>query len=451
MEFSCLRSRIDTHHHWDLLVNFSPPSKMKRNCHQEKKQKNDHAREMESPTSDFWFPRPITPAKEAPVSSIFSIPNPILMEILSRLPITTIRNCRCVCSAFRNLISDPHFPQLQLARAQSSLMLRFPMCFVESIDPFVDSGVNGDICISTNTLLKFKPKSDVPMQGLEVLSSCNGLICFYGPGTYNPYVICNPVINEYVIVPQTEKVLSINVGSGFGFCSRTNQYKVLRLLSPSKGFWSKLEAEINTLGTNLWRRVGDGPPYLHWYSGGCFLNGALHWIVHDTENCFKSMCCFNFGKEQFQPFPGPSEFCGLRGQLKVDKMKMGVLKDDLSVFHHSTNDRLDIWVMKDYAVQESWTNDFIIEVPWVEAFCGLEYQPLMSDDVHSKLCFNEDCCDKEILLRRIALGQESVMIPDIETHLFCYVSYLRKAAQENMTYRSFENAHQKKKKRTATA
>ncbi|XP_058211434.1 putative F-box protein At4g09790 [Rhododendron vialii] len=197
------------------------------------------------------------------------------MEILSKLPITTIRNCRCVCSNFRNLISDPEFAELHLPTSKPHLLYR------------------GDVC-TDDTLFTL----NLP-EGLEVLSSCNG----------------------------------------------TNQYKVLRFLTPSMGL-IKLEAEINTLGTDLWRRVGDAPRYMHWYSGGCFLNGALHWIVHGTENRFESMCCFDFGKERFQPFPGPSNFRGLR----VESMNMGVLKDGLSVFYRTTIQTLDLWVMKDYAV-----------------------------------------------------------------------------------------------------
>ncbi|XP_058210461.1 F-box protein At3g07870-like [Rhododendron vialii] len=315
--------------------------------------------------------------------SILSIPHYILMEILSKLPMTTLSNCRCVCSYFRDLISDPQFAQLHLSRSQPSLFLRSycsnsSMYLVESIHPCVVDSV-GDVHIPYDTLLKFKPKSEAPAKGLEVLSSCDGLICFYGPRTYNPYVVCNPVIGEYVIVPQIEKYNFDQCGSGFGFCPRTNRYKVLRFLCPSRGFGLlRLEAEINTLGTNSWRRVGDAPRYLHSYSGGCFLNGALHWIVHDTENCFESMHCFDFGKERFQPFPGPSQFYRFLGQLRVNSMKMGVLKDHLSISHNPTDDVLDIWVMKDYAVQDSWTKDFVIEIPWVvKPYCGQIYQPLM--------------------------------------------------------------------------
>ncbi|KAF7145743.1 hypothetical protein RHSIM_Rhsim04G0039900 [Rhododendron simsii] len=171
--------------------------------------------------------------------------------------------------------------------------------------------------------------------------------------TYNPYVICNPVIDEYVIVPQMEKYSFDQRGSGLDFVQ-------------------------GLIGTNLWRRVRDAPLYLHSYSDGCFLNGALHWIIHDTENCFESIHCFDFGKERFQPFPGPSQFYRFLGQPRVDTMKMGVLKDHLSISHNPTYDMLDIWVMKDYAVQDSWTKDFVIKTPWVvKPFCGEIYQPLM--------------------------------------------------------------------------
>ncbi|KAH7843330.1 hypothetical protein Vadar_015243 [Vaccinium darrowii] len=315
-------------------------------------------------------------------TTIFSIPVYILMEILSKLPVFTICNCRCVCSFFRNLISDPQFVRLHLSRSRSSLVITnvysvFSLYLVESVDPLVvDSDINGKISIPSNTLPKFKPKCDVPTGGLDVLSSCNGLICFHCTSTYDPYVICNPVISEYVIVAQMEKAFYHHCGSGFGFCLGTNEYKVLRFLSSRLGGVSKVEAEINTLGTKLWRRVGEAPLYLRWYSGGCFLNGALHWIVKNTENCFESMCCFDFGKEQFQPFPVPSEFCGLPGQIRVDVMNLGVLNDGLSLCHRPFDYRLDIWMMKDYAVQESWTKVFVIN-PLVAPDVNLNYEPLM--------------------------------------------------------------------------
>ncbi|KAF7144762.1 hypothetical protein RHSIM_Rhsim04G0042200 [Rhododendron simsii] len=339
-------------------------------------------------------------------TSIFSIPNTILMEILSKLPISTICNCKCVCSYFRNLISDPQFAQLRLSTpSQPSLMLlsddsrESSLYLVESIDTCdAESDIDDNICIPSNTLLKFYPECDGPAEGLEVLSSCNGLICFYWPRTYNPYVICNPVINEYVIVPQTEK--GCLIGAGFGFCPGTNQYKLLRILYPIILYylpapWEiNLEAEIITLGTNLWRTVGDAPRYLQSYSGGCFLKGALHWIV--TENSSELMCCFDFGKENFQPFPGPCQFRGLPGRMRVDAMILGELKGGLSLCHRpSDDDTVDIWVMKDYAVQESWTKDFVIKIQLVEAifhnhhYRNYHYQPLMGSNNEDILMLGE--------------------------------------------------------------
>ncbi|KAG5551607.1 hypothetical protein RHGRI_009876 [Rhododendron griersonianum] len=341
--------------------------------------------------------RASTPNAAVMGPSILSIPHYILMEIMSKLPMSTICNCMCVCSYFRNLISDPQFAQLHLSRSQPSLLLRSfynwesSLCLVESIDPcVVDSGTNGDIRVPDKALLKFKPNCDLPIKGLEVLSSCNGIICLYKPRSYDPYVICNPVVDEYVVVPQVEK------GSICGS-----------------------------------RRAGDAPLYLHLYSGGCFLNGALHWIDHDTENCFESMCYFDFGKERFQPFPGPSQFRGLPGQLQVEMMKMVVLKDGLSVSHHAASDMLEIWVMKDYAVQDSWTKDFVIEIPWLDIYPGLLYQPLMvlnngeSFMVFGSVLFSCNMRDRSI--RKVRVSRISSVIIGATTYIPSFIS-LRNAA-----------------------
>ncbi|XP_058211428.1 F-box protein CPR1-like [Rhododendron vialii] len=124
-------------------------------------------------------------------------------------------------------------------------------------------------------------------------------------------------------------------------------------------------------------RVGDAQRCLHWYPGGCFLNGSLHWIVYDTESCFTLMCCFDFGKERFQPFSGPSQLCGVSGLhgVSLEQINVGVLKDGLSVFHRPTNYTLDMWMMKDYAAMESWTKDFVIKIP--SPYNKLLCQPLM--------------------------------------------------------------------------
>ncbi|KAF7144513.1 hypothetical protein RHSIM_Rhsim04G0041300 [Rhododendron simsii] len=288
-------------------------------------------------------------------TSIFSIPNTILMEILSKLPISTICNCKCVCSYFRNLISDPQFAQLRLSTpSQPSLMLHSDdsressLYLVESIDTCdAESDIDDNICIPSNTLLKFYPECDGPAEGLEVLRILYPIILYYLPAPWE-----------------------IN-----------------------------LEAEINTLGTNLWRSVGDAPHYLQSYSGGCFLKGALHWIV--TENSSELMCRFDFGKENFQPFPGPSQFRGLPGRMRVDAMILGELKGGLSLCHRpSDDDTLDIWVMKDYAVQESWTKDFVIKIQLVEAifhnhhYRNYHYQPLMGSN------------DEDILM----LGESSLLL-----------------------------------------
>ncbi|XAR69489.1 hypothetical protein NMG60_11001091 [Bertholletia excelsa] len=323
-------------------------------------------------------------------TSIFDLPNGILYEILARLPMKTIRDCRFVCKQLREIISDTDFVNLLLSRSPSTLMLssiyNSEIYFVEpeSLDPFVvDGDHNVDTIVSPNSLLKLDPEFDLPSCRWDVLGSCNGLICFWNPRTNGPYHIYNPVMNEYMIVPQAEKYCFAPAGSGFGFCPETNQYAVLRLLYPAPRFGVpgvlKLEAEIITVGTNLWRKLGAVPCSLHLPSSGCFLNGAFHWIVPDIHNRFEYFCCFDFRNELFHPFPGPS--------LSVDDHNMTVYSVDvvllgncLSIYFRSIydTDRLDIWVMKNYGIKGSWTKEFVIQLPLLTDVFHQNIQPIMS-------------------------------------------------------------------------
>ncbi|KAF7144871.1 hypothetical protein RHSIM_Rhsim04G0041600 [Rhododendron simsii] len=62
----------------------------------------------------------------------------------------------------------------------------------------------------------------------------------------------------------------------------------------------------------------------------------------------------------------------------VDAMMLEELNGGLSLCHRPTDDTLDIWVMKDYAVQYSWTKDFVNKIPLVEAiYHNYHYRPLM--------------------------------------------------------------------------
>ncbi|XP_075670006.1 F-box/kelch-repeat protein At3g06240-like [Castanea sativa] len=192
-----------------------------------------------------------------------------------------------------------------------------------------------------------------------VSSSCTGLLLFRNYRRKNLYV-CNPILGEYTIIPRViENTFFPCVF--LGFSSKTKEFKLLRFFKQQGHSHNIYMAEVHTLGTDSWRSIGEAPNIIH-YSAlhGTFFNGALHWfVVNDDET---SLCCFNLGNEQFQPFPRPSQFakCWKISHKMRNMMSMGAVKDQLFLCHPFNNSVLELWVMGDCGVSESWTRMHVI-------------------------------------------------------------------------------------------
>lgn len=197
------------------------------------------------------------------------------------------------------------------------------------------------------------------------VGSIDGLVCLmeYGNESDNTY-ICNPVTREYMMLPRHSFLVDDNdsVVSGFGVGLVTGYYKVIRTFlmhfranpNPKISRPDLIEAEVYTLGTGKWRRLGHVPYRLDGRQApsisGPYLNGHAHWIVRD-ENCPEKICAFNFDNETFKLFPSPP-FDATKERW-INLRSMGVLNGCLSQCDSSNND-VTIWVMKEYGIKKSW-------------------------------------------------------------------------------------------------
>ncbi|XP_026377836.1 F-box/kelch-repeat protein At3g06240-like [Papaver somniferum] len=133
------------------------------------------------------------------------------------------------------------------------------------------------------------------------VGSLNGLICLVGNPTeeqpHEPIYIFNPVIKEYVMLPEINTNYSYDVfwTSGFGYVSATNEYKVVKIyISKTK----VVKVCIYTLGSgNGWRNLGDFNPSFapSPWAQGVFANGALHWMGVELD----MIVTFNLAEEKF--------------------------------------------------------------------------------------------------------------------------------------------------------
>ncbi|KAF5474931.1 hypothetical protein F2P56_006783 [Juglans regia] len=85
---------------------------------------------------------------------------------------------------------------------------------------------------------------------------------------------------------------------------------------------------------------------------GVFAGGALHWVLPPGFGWDCQIVAFDLGVEEFRIVPLPDH---------VDQgfeMDLAVLEGCLCLLFNYDNDYVDVWVMKEYGLKESWTKLF---------------------------------------------------------------------------------------------
>ncbi|KAL2518643.1 F-box protein CPR30 [Abeliophyllum distichum] len=151
---------------------------------------------------------------------------------------------------------------------------------------------------------------------VRIVGSCNGLICL----VLEPriVVILNPATKKSRKLPVSVKSNRLAMDYGFGYDESNNDYKVVEI-SWTNFISDKFENQVKVYSskTESWRII-DGTAGFIVHGCGVFANGAIHWKVQYPD----------------------------AGRLCVS-------------CKYSTH--ADIWVMKEYEVEESWTK--LVRVP----------------------------------------------------------------------------------------
>ncbi|KAH0668514.1 hypothetical protein KY289_023007 [Solanum tuberosum] len=218
------------------------------------------------------------------------------------------------------------------------------------------------------------PKFHYPPGRVSLVGSCNGFICLLNDSMYiekHSVYISNPLLGEYFEVKLPEREISVNqVTYGFCFSEVSREYKVLRLVVREHIHVSELK--IYTLGVGQkWRNVGEIPCPTRYKFGQVIVNGALHWMYHEESDRIYS---FDIETEKIKSLPAPPGLGTPPWILKLAEVGNCLcLTDDKSRW--STN--IDIWWMKEYGVAESWTKDTIMVNSLPRAFNRFNINPIL--------------------------------------------------------------------------
>ncbi|AES95608.1 F-box protein interaction domain protein [Medicago truncatula] len=313
------------------------------------------------------------PAKE--LGSFADLSSLIITNILLQLPIKDVSICKCVCKTWNALISEPYFATLYSQHASLGFLLRTRnLRLVSRTLHLLEYQPKKFRRAFDIDVVNFNPKFKLPLRNandtyqptpykpeddkFSVVNSCNGLLCLSEPYTVNHLVVCNPIIGEFIRLPEAIGIANTRkpICAALGFQPKTNEYKVIRMWKRCDGWCYKSDVmvvEMHTLGTATWRNVEVDPMFSFTRLGSpTCVNGALHWINYDDKNKTRSILCFNFESEKFQSFPSPPH-----PHHKRLSITMVELKGFLYICESTVNSCV-VWLMKKYGIGESWTRVF---------------------------------------------------------------------------------------------
>ncbi|KAK4711887.1 hypothetical protein R3W88_006400 [Solanum pinnatisectum] len=186
----------------------------------------------------------------------------------------------------------------------------------------------------------------------KIYGSCDGLFLI---GIKHKYILWNPSTRESALLPSLWDKFFCDYNFGLGYDPISDDYKVVKIPEDD------LEAptEILSLKTGSCRKIYEG--YCSFQCDNMdyltLVRGTFHWLA-DSEGYRFSLFSFNILNEAFGELPLSKEM-----PLLCDTMEQGVIvlggmlsvnfvcvKEDTIVF--------DMWVMKEYGIEESWTKLF---------------------------------------------------------------------------------------------
>ncbi|CAI9783760.1 unnamed protein product [Fraxinus pennsylvanica] len=299
------------------------------------------------------------------------LPEDVIMDILSRLPVKTLLRFRCVCTQWCTLISYPSFASLHLSRSVSN--------------PTRHSILVHRLC---NPLMSFDPVAFAPVkksnlaldqayniyQEIIYVGSINGLVCI-AKFRYGWISVWNPSTRFVKELPPTTEV-PIMFSIGFGWDPAVNDYKVVRLCCRHSSLitWVEVWSARPTLPS--WRKIKvDRNLYVGRLICDVILEGFTYWIVGSDSKPL--VASFNMRSEVLRVVPVPEpllEALPLPHLIRWQKTMLGQHSPFLAMNWKETfalvgsvslepRKTYQVWTMENDTVgKESWSKKFTFEL-----------------------------------------------------------------------------------------
>lgn len=293
--------------------------------------------------------------------SIPNLPQDVMSNILSRIPIKFLLQFKCVSKSWFSLISSEEFIKLHFSLAISDPNTNhfriLTMSPFKSLDYESPSSLEDHVDDDKAIVDLWYPSMDEELESnnVEIIGSCNGLICFLLCGT-NKISLWNPSTRVSRGLPS----LSCNfhncpIFNGFGYDSINDTYKVVRGTSDEI-------VEIFSTSGERWRIIHGLKDISSFEEDkGVFFNGNLHWLGYSAINGTKEkkpIVTLDLGQETFGVMAQPM----LEDDENDNFQNVGVLQGCLSLLNKGNGLYCEIWLMKEYGVISSWIKLLVLDI-----------------------------------------------------------------------------------------
>ncbi|CAL5370614.1 unnamed protein product [Camellia sinensis] len=280
-------------------------------------------------------------------SLVNDLPQEIVVDILSRLPLKSVVRSMCVCKGWRSSMegyTKSLTRQKVVALTHSKTGLSF-----QSIDQ------QGYIKSVRKPWKKIGSNSSIRIDG-----SCNGLLLLE---IDEDLLLWNPLTgySKKVLAYEPLRDEEYRVVSGLCFDSSSNEYKVVMALSHSSPDYGGEFVVVGSFRNKTWTRVSFSFCASDVHSGPV-LNENLHWFSSKNHSFLSSHQIVFFDPliDEFREVPMPEPKDG-DGDILLG---IGVLDGCLCMarFDHPGNfeGNVEVLVMKEYGMQNSWAIMFSI-------------------------------------------------------------------------------------------
>ncbi|KAF3454547.1 hypothetical protein FNV43_RR04995 [Rhamnella rubrinervis] len=273
------------------------------------------------------------------------LPESLVIEILLWLPADYLITLKCVSKWWYGIINDPTFVanHLEYTKKRSSTSILFKyLCCHEETRKNID--VKKLLTVSNNDIHSFKIDEDVSIPRFckrnehwtgPLGAQCNGFLCI-ADNDEGAIMLCNPVTKQSKVL-STSCIVQDGFRKtdflGFGYDSRANDYKIIRVVSFQVDEFIYLRtgpsrAELYSLRADSWREIKG----MEMEMGRCmdseeeaYCGGVYYWLVRGTDKA--KIIAFDMCKEEFHTIQMPDEMqrLDLRMNLAVWNESVAVL------------------------------------------------------------------------------------------------------------------------------